>query len=186
MTSERVSVAGMYFDAVFTTNHTQTLTKTAHPVEHGADITDHAFMEPEQVSMEIGMSDVVSGNGSSVNLYHAMLDLQRSRQPVPVVTRLKNYQNMLITSISSPDDYTTTFGLRATINFEEIIIVYTGTVAVSPKASAEPHKTNSTNNGTQQPVNTDTEPSGVSVTSSASEAEIGRRARENLYGLAAA
>lgn len=162
MSTQRISVGGLYFDAVFRTDHTKELTKTEHPVEYGADITDHAFIEPDKVSIEIGMSDVVSGSGSSVNLYEALRELQATREPLPVVTRLHTYENMLITSISAPDDYTTTFGLKATIYLEEILLVHTGTVQVAPRASSEPHKTNATNNGTQQPQ-TDSDPTRQSV-----------------------
>jgi hypothetical protein len=142
------------FDAFFSVQHDTTLTITKHPVQTGASVSDHAYMEPKQLTFEIGMSDVmqsiISGQftdhqSRSVSAYNTLRKLQEQRIPVQVVTRLGVYQNMLIETISAPDDYKTMYGLKATVTMQEILVVQVATV----KISARPHKSNSTNNGDQ-------------------------------------
>ena len=153
----RLPIGGLYFDAILKTDHTSKLTMTDHPVEVGANITDHSYVEPDEVSIEVGMSDSGigvgrSGGGSrSVNAFQELRKLQRDRQPMTVVTRLNTYRNMLISSITAPDDYTTMHAMKAVVMLREIIMVQTATVSVSPRASAEPQKTGSTNSGAKQP-----------------------------------
>jgi hypothetical protein len=155
------NIAGYFFDAVFKTDHTDKLQITEHPVETGASVTDHSFKEPRALSMEIGMSDVCSSfiNGQfaqkssrSVSAYEILKQLQANRVPLRVYTRLSVYDNMLIETITSPDDYKTISGLRATVGFREVIVAVTNTVILPNRTSANPQKTGSTNQGTVQPV----------------------------------
>lgn len=158
---EKVCIKGaggaLYFDAVFKTDHTSKITLTEHPVEKGANIADHAYLDPSEVSLEVGMSDTAlqaapSSNGSrSVAAYKALRELQEKRQPVTVVTRLKTYRNMMLESITAPDDYTTMFALKATVFLREIITVSTETVQIAPRPGADTQKLGSTNAGTKQP-----------------------------------
>ena len=59
---------------------------------------------------------------------------------------------MLIETITTPDDYKTMYGLRATIILREIIVVRTSTVTLPDSTSAAPQKTGDTNKGTVQPA----------------------------------
>lgn len=143
------------FDAFFSVQHDTNLTITNHPVQTGASIADHAYMEPKQLTFEIGMSDVMQSiidgqfsdhQSRSVSAYNTLRKLQEQRIPAQVITRLGVYQNMLISSISAPDDYKTMYGLKATVTMQEILVVQVSTV----KISARPQKSNSTNNGDQK------------------------------------
>ena len=122
------------FDAVFSTDHSANATVTQHPVQSGASIADHAYMEPDEVSVEIGMTDAaanISGGAShSVNAYAQLRALMELREPFTLITRLRTYQNMLITSISAPDDYKTMNALRASIYFQQVKVVSVSTVTV--------------------------------------------------------
>ena len=166
----RTSIGGLVFDAVFKEDHTSNLTMTDHPVETGASLTDHAFIEPAEVSFEIGVSDSAIRTGSfgtgsrSVRAYQELLRLQKRRVPMTVVTRLRTYRNMLISSIIAPRDFATMHALKATIMMREIMIGRTDTVTVSPRASAQPQKTGSTNGGARQP---DSSPPQQSILSQA-------------------
>lgn len=157
MVGIRPSVGALYFDAVIKTDHTSKVTMTDHPVEVGANITDHAYVEPAEISLEVGVSDSAIdagcfGTGNrSVKAFQELRKLQHSREPLTVVTRLNTYKNMLISTISAPDDFTTMNSFKAIIMLREILIVQTETVTVSPRASAEPQKTGSTNAGAKQP-----------------------------------
>lgn len=153
----KTNIGGWFFDAFISIQHSSSLRITEHPVQTGAAITDHAFMQPKRLSFEIGMSDVASslvdgqfteGWSRSVTAYQVLEELQRSRIPMQVMTRLGLYQNMLIESIDTPDDYTKLYGLRCTVNLREIIMAEVKTV----KVSARPQVTGSTNKGNVQPV----------------------------------
>lgn len=153
----KTNVAGYYFDAFLRIDHTSKLSITEHPVETGANITDHAFLEPAEVVMEIGMSDaaksIVSGQFSgkqsrSVTAFQLLKELQQQRIPLQITTRLGTYKNMLVETISAPDDYKTLYGLNATVTFREILIATTKTVKISARANV----TDSTNKGNVEPV----------------------------------
>jgi len=150
MAQQKVSIGGLVFDAVLKTDHTSKLTATSHPIESGANITDHAFIEPAEISIEIGMTDC-NGVGASDKMFKSLQALQFSRQRITVVTRYKTYSNMLIMSMSVPDDYTTMNALKAMLFLREIPVVGTQTVTVAERASGQGQKSVSTNNGTVQP-----------------------------------
>lgn len=155
------------FDANFSINHESTLSITEHPVQTGASISDHAFMEPRTVTFEIGMSDVmqdlsqfISGiqsfntgesSSRSINAYKVLQQLQNDRVPITAVTRLNTYNNTLVESLVVPDDKNTTYALKATVTLKEIIVAQVTTVKISARSQV----TNSTNEGNQMPQQPD-------------------------------
>lgn len=132
------SIGPVFFDAVFSTTHNANVTVTTQPVEIGANISDHAYMEPDQVTMEIGASDVSEGAGSnhSVNVYNMLRSMMEAREPISLFTRLKSYTNMMVVSISVTDDYTTSTALRASVMLQKILIVNVATVQVQQTVSS--------------------------------------------------
>lgn len=155
----KTNIAGYFFDAVLQTNYNSSLTITEHPVETGAAVSDHAFVNPLELTMQIGMSDcaksIVPGQFSqgpsrSLTAFQVLSKLQKQRIPMNVMTRLGSFKNMLIESIAVPDDYTTMNGLKATVTLKEVFVASVQTV----KISARPQVTDSTNCGTRdsQPV----------------------------------
>ena len=139
----RTNIGGLFFDGIMSTETEEQLTITSHPVQSGANISDHAYREPTRISMEIFMSDVMASRqpgqfnsyvDKSVSAYRRLLDLQRSRIPVSVHTRLGTYQNMLIETISAPDDASTRDGLRCTVTLREVLVAKVGVTKVSARA----------------------------------------------------
>lgn len=157
----KTNIGGFFFDAYIRLDHTRKTKITQHPVETGASITDHAYVEPAELIIEVGMSDAcvsyIQGQFTqkytrSVSAIDTLWKLQEQRIPMDVLTRLKLYKNMLIEVISVPDDWQTLNSLRATVTLREIIVAEVKTVAMNSKASssASPQKTATTNKGTQQ------------------------------------
>lgn len=137
----KTNIGGLFFDAVLNVSTEHAATITSHPVQSGANISDHMYLEPVIISMEIGMSDamasMVRGQWSgaytkSVSAYRRLCELQALRIPFTVMTRLNQYQNMVIKSISVNDDVSTLYGLRATVALQQILMAQ----AVSEKVSA--------------------------------------------------
>ena len=156
----KTNIGGYFFDAVIRSEHSSTLRMTSHPVQTGANIVDHSYLEPATLVMEIVMSDamdsLVPGQFTerytkSVSAYQVLLDLQAARLPLQVLTRLKLYQNMLIEEINAPDDVKTLYGLRCSVTMREIFVVEVAKTTVS----ARPQTTGQSNRGTQQPVEPD-------------------------------
>ena len=143
------------FDAVFHTDHQSNVTVTQHPVQVGAPVSDHAYQEPDEVTLEIGMSDAMVGvaNNHSVNAYNTLRAIQAKREPVTLVTRLWTYQNMVLTSISAPDDQTTMYGLKATLYFQSVDIVKVSVVKVQQTVSAS-KGSGSSSGGSKTPTKT--------------------------------
>lgn len=146
-----------FFDAVINTNHNTTRQITEHPVQWGANISDHSYQLPARVEMEIGMSDSMAcfdlspaslAGGKSFNYltpanstktknaYQAFIDLQKLGSPVVLNTRLNRYENMVIESISTSDNYRTQNALKCTIAFKEVFIGKTGAIKRSAIPSA--------------------------------------------------
>jgi hypothetical protein len=133
------------FDAVLKTTHNQRVTPTSLPVQTGANIADHAFIQPAILELEIGMSDSMAqystgqsislngatvqtqpwpalSNSKSVGAYQTLVNLQQARTIMLLTTRLMSYPNMLLTNIRVTDDYRSRFGLRASLTFTQIFM----------------------------------------------------------------
>lgn len=146
------------FDAYFNINHESTLSITEHPVQTGSNISDHAFMQPNALSFEIGMSDVMedvsnsnyksfsSDTTRSINAYKILRQLQSDKIPINVYTKLYNYKNMLIETLVAPDSNQTAYALKANVTLKELLVA---TVTIV-KISARPQKTDTTNEGDQK------------------------------------
>lgn len=154
----KTNIGGWFFDAFLHIDHTSKLKITEHPIQSGANVADHAFLEASELIMEIGMSDTArslvedqftDNKPRSIVAYQILSDLQAQRIPLQVTTRLKVYKNMLVEVITVPDDYKTLYGLRATVTLREIMVAEVKTV----KISARPQITGSTLRGSPEPVN---------------------------------
>ncbi|OLA39328.1 MAG: hypothetical protein BHW43_00060 [Phascolarctobacterium succinatutens] len=139
----KTNIGGYFFDAVFSVDTEHSLTVTQHPVQTGANISDHAFVNPIRMTMQIGVSDAMAyrvgadyggdGGTKSVQAYRLLCKLQELRIPMQVVTRLNTYQNMLIESIDVSDGVSTLCALKATINLVQVLVVNVGTEKVSAR-----------------------------------------------------
>lgn len=55
--SPKTSIGTYVFDVYLSINHNLSSTITSHPVQFGANISDHKIDEPDQLTFQIGMSD---------------------------------------------------------------------------------------------------------------------------------
>ena len=138
----KTNINGLFFDAVLSTNIETKLTVTSHPVQNGANISDHAYSEPVQVSMEIGMSDAMASMkpgqfygawSKSVSAYRQLVELQNSRKPFSILTRLNSYTDMVITGISVNDEPNALYGLKCSVNMQQIIMAEVTSEKVSAR-----------------------------------------------------
>lgn len=139
----KTNIAGYFFDGFMSVSHERKLTITQNPVETGASVVDHSYVNPTTVTMKIMMSDVhqsiIPGQFSDLTFRHTsawaiLKQIQESRIPVDIFTKLGYYKNMLIESISAEDTKETFRALDATVTLVEIPVARVKTVKIS-KAS---------------------------------------------------
>ena len=56
------TIGGMAFDGILRTDHQSTVRATQYPVQTGVNMTDHAIVEPAELTIEIMMTDAASDN----------------------------------------------------------------------------------------------------------------------------
>lgn len=154
------SIGGIVAPCTLQERHSDTLTLTNHPVELGAQITDHAFKNPVEVDITIGW-----GAGSTTPLpqiYQQLLDLQRSAVPFDIVTGKRKYKNMIIVSIGQTTVSDTENSLIIYLSCREVIIVETQVTTMAPAANqANPQNTSGVQNtGTVQTIPAPSNPGG--------------------------
>lgn len=166
---DQISLDGYVFDAYLRMTHNRKLSVTQHPIESGAAVTDHAFVEPITFELEIGMTDTTLGkiptqfsglnllytNSSiksrSVKAYDLLIKMQESRQLYEFVCRYGTFK-VVVEEVSPEDDYTTKYALRARVRLRQII----QTVVSQKPISANPQITDSINRGSQNSVDAST------------------------------
>jgi hypothetical protein len=143
--------------------HHDKLVVTKHPVQQGAQISDHAYKMPANLIIHAGWSNsglesVISdlsslygyaaGNNNNLSLnysqtvYNQLLTLQAQRIPFSITTGKRQYTNMLLNDISVTTTEKTEHTLLATLVCEEVIIVQTTTTILPPAANqASPQQT---------------------------------------------
>lgn len=151
---------------------TDRTTITRHPVEQGAEISDHAYMEPAEVMIRAGATNASAAAGGDegyvATFYGQILALQQTREPFQIQTGKRLYDNMLIESLELTTDEKTEAALMLAILCRQIIIVETSVVSIPPAdVQANPQKTSPVqNSGAKQP-----QPSTVTVPAFASAME---------------
>ena len=118
------------FDVIIHAEHQRACEITHNPVQTGAATSDHAYIRPARLSIEIRMSDAMqsyvvdqftSNPSKSVSAYQKLLEFQESLSPVAISTRIADYSNMMITNIMVDDSQETAYGLKAYVTFEQLI-----------------------------------------------------------------
>lgn len=171
------------FDATLSESHALEASVTDHPIELGAYVSDHYRLLPQKITI-----DGIITNIPLPNLHHPLASLKAVGQSVAsgiyrdesttrtaigyelvrshmknaslltVITSLKRYEDMVITSFSVDKDAKTSNVLKATIGLRELKRV----VVKRQKVSSLPAR--SKNEGAKAPV--DAKPKETSQTSS--------------------
>lgn len=127
------SVGAYTFDSTYFEQHTASVDITRQPIEFGARIPDHAYVEPIILTISGGVSDNPllpnpafdnsSGAARSANAYQRLLVTMNNRELLIVQTGLINYQNMLIKNINTVQDAKTANIFNFVMTLEQILIV---------------------------------------------------------------
>lgn len=135
---DQISIGGYVFDAYLKMDHRERLTITKHPVQSGANISDHAYKEPREFEFLIGVSQTSQGKrlgqfgifDRPSEARKKLIEMMDSRKPVTLIYKYGE-ADVLIDDVDTPDDNTTDSALRVTVHMTEVII----TKAISYKTS---------------------------------------------------
>jgi hypothetical protein len=154
--------------------HTDQTVITRHPVETGAAVSDHAYLQPSQVEMHCRFSNSTAQSEGYVQIvYNQFLALRATLTPFNVSTGKRAYQNMLVSEITVTTDEFTEYVLDVVVRLEQVNITSAqqGTIPANassdPSAQASPQQTATPQNlGTQQLTATPAGPTTATATSS--------------------
>lgn len=155
---------------VISEKHNDVLEITQHPVESGAPISDHAYMKPATVTMELGFAgggslldrldttkifDIDTGlslGESPQVVYQKLQDQQQNRKPFDVITGKRHYKNMLIQTMDVTTDASTENVLSCKLTLQQVIITETQKVTDKANMSNGVSTAGVQNAGTKSPV----------------------------------
>lgn len=179
VSDEFLPAGAVELDASINETHGADVDITQHPVEEGADITDHARIKPETLSITGVVTNTplilnASANASPTRAeeaYAKLREILRTRELISVITSLRQYDSMLLASMPVTRDATTGNIINATLNFQEIIIADSETVSVPVPAAGTPSTAGAVNGGKQ-----------AAVVSSTADASVSTSALKSLLG----
>ena len=147
------AIGDIQLDAVISESHTNEVSLTSNPVEIGAEITDHAVVQPKRLNILAEVSDTpmglaafgqivdsvtgLFGTSTTDNItrsnaaYNALIQSQEEREPIEIQTKLKLYTNMIITNVSVQQDKNTSRIVRMSIDVQQVIITQSEVVQLT-------------------------------------------------------
>ena len=157
-------IGALELDASISETHTAEVEVTEHPIEKGANISDHVRAKPENLSIEGVVSntpvnraqnaravksqgkllqttsdvDAIQGHpGVAESAYDQLRALKDSGQLITVVTKLRTYRNMVLRSLSIPRSAKIGDMLQFTAQFIQVNLVENGTVILPTRKSGK-------------------------------------------------
>lgn len=144
------SVGPVPLDVVLRERHETMTGITDNPVEIGAKVHDHAYIEPAEVSFEFADSN-------PTGTWQSLRQFQERREPFTLVTGLDVYDNMLISRLYADRDAEHGSILKGTVVLREVQIVDTAYTASSDDSGDTSGRTS---NGSKNASNSQGKPSG--------------------------
>lgn len=138
----------LVFDATIKETHRGRNTITRQPVEQGVDITDHVRPEPDELMLEtlttnspITIDDIAAADSTyAQETYQQLLQLKNDATFLTVSTGIRDYQNMIISSLDVDRDKLTGQVLSAKIGFQSVLVVSSQTVPAPAKPAGATKK----------------------------------------------
>ncbi len=132
----------LLFDATLKENHKSKNVITRQPVEKGVDITDHVRPEPDEIDLDAIITNtpiIAPGEdhtAAASSAYRTLLDLKNRATFLSVSTSLRDYDNMIISSLSVDRDVKTGQVLAVKVSFQSVLVVSSQQVPIPFKKSA--------------------------------------------------
>ena len=145
-------------DVVISEMHSDQVTVTNHPVDTGADLSDHAIIQPTTVTCTFAWSDssrainsaldgsILQGMETTKDVYEKLLALMRARQPLRLSTGKRAYENVIITALKTTSSVETESAAIIEITFQEVFMALAQTVSLSSIKQKNPGRTSGKRN----------------------------------------
>lgn len=173
------SIGAFAAQVTISERHVDELDIVDHPIEMGAQISDHAYKRPPEVIIECawsnsprssgliggivaavegtisGVQSILTGNSPDQvrDVYDRLVRLQESVTLIDVFTGKREYRDMLIRSMMVETDKDTEHVLRVTVTLRQVlrVSVRTVSIAAAKEDQADPESTlPPVNKGTKQ------------------------------------
>jgi len=132
------------FDVTDSENHEWSADVTDHEIEDGSPITDHIQLKQRTLTLSGVVSNTPLDASEATPANRAVLSLQgleemfERRELFTVVTGLKAYDNMAITSVATPRDTTVSRNeVRVNLNLKQLKLASPEYVRIDPALLAE-------------------------------------------------
>jgi len=187
MNRERVTIkmddALVEVDATTSESHNFTSTLTKFPVENGAQIVDHIIKNPDTLSMTCVFSDnpvefldvsgliykfIQDSDKRSVAMFEFLKKQKENGTLFKVFTNLYEYEDMVLTSISTNVNFSNYNGLVVDLTFENVLLVDPDVVTLEGSDEAATDRINSKNEGRKTTKTAD------SATASTAESDLSK------------
>lgn len=120
------TIAGIHVSVLKSEQHDFSLNVTNLPLENGANIRDHAFIQPKEITLSFEMVNTDTKDPKSA--FDQFKQLLEDRVLVELVTEHQTYQNMILASFSATHSAPYKSAFAGTLNFKEINFVTIETV----------------------------------------------------------
>jgi hypothetical protein len=189
---------GVALDATVTQTHSGSQTITEHPVEVGANVTDHSLKDPDKLQLQGIVSDypilrdinagpepAIIGGDPDRRAQQAYLELVRFKNEarlLQVVTELRDYSDLMIESVSVAKDKSRRHVLDITIGLKEFRKASVETVdAPEPVEPVHKSRRNQGRKPKKRPA-TQVEEKADSILSSVADSFDRQRGEGGLFG----
>lgn len=122
----RTAIASVVLDAVLSEDHVYNSRVTNYPIEDGRIISDHIINEPETLQLTGVVSDTplafLAPFNRSINAFNTLVEIHNRRERITVVTGIKVYTDMVITSLQVPRNVASGQSLTFVIDLQKVFL----------------------------------------------------------------
>ena len=123
----QTTIGNISLDATLSDDHTFTARATKFPLENGSFVSDHVEVDPIRLNIKGIVSDtplsLLSDFNRSIDNFNRLTRLFESKAIISVITGIRVYQNMVMTSLNIPRDVETGQSLTFEIDLQEMRFV---------------------------------------------------------------
>lgn len=160
MSANLRDIGGIQVYCTISEHHNDTQVITEHPVEVGAPISDHKYLNPTRVEITVAAPDQSDGAPSMQQFYAQFLQLMAQDSLFSITTGKRQYVNQQIESIEESTDVNSENICKLIIRCREVILVYTDIYTAAPSAQSNaPTTAAPAQQGAKQPVPATGQPS---------------------------
>ena len=144
---------------------------TSHPIETGAEVSDHAYIKPKFLELH-------AASAFAAAAYNVLVKVQEARQPITLVSGLYIYRDMMIERIEAERTKDNGNILSCKISLRQVIRVASAKVPSKARENRATSRAQSGGDGSTSAASPQAETtSGSAAQQSASVADVGDAAR---------